>query len=185
MTDAAAAMFTLDPLVVWIALACTATLLAHAALSKLADRSLFEQHLAAYGVPLPLTAALAWALPLAEALAALLLLTPWRAAGTALAAALLLLYAGAMAWHRRLGHALDCGCGGEPLPLSWALVARNLALAALAAAAAAPMAPRALGLGDFGVIAAALLLATLLHAALHQILRHRAAGAARNALHRS
>jgi hypothetical protein len=164
----------LDPLLVWIAVACTATLLAHAALAKLADRSLFQQHLAAYGMPMALLPLLGGLLPLAEATAALALLTPWRSAGAALAAALLLLYAAAMAWHRARGRRLDCGCGGEPLPLSWALVLRNLALAALALAAGAPMHARALSLGDFAVIAAALLLATLLHAALHQTLRHRA-----------
>lgn len=165
---------TLDPLLVWIAVACTATLFAHAAIAKLGDRALFEQHLAAYGVPLGLTAALAWLLPLAEGAVALALLTPWRAAGAAGAVALLLLYAGAMAWHRAQGHTLDCGCGGDPLPLSWALVLRNAALAALALAAAAPMAARTLALADFFVIAAALVLGTLLQAALHQMLRHRA-----------
>ena len=36
------------------------------------------------------------------------------------------------------------------------------------------MAARALALADFLVIAAALVLGTLLHAALHQMLRHRA-----------
>jgi uncharacterized membrane protein YphA (DoxX/SURF4 family) len=165
---------SLDPLLVWIAVACTATLFAHAAITKLGDRALFEQHLAAYGVPSALGGALAWLLPLAEAATALLLLTPWRSAGAALAAALLLSYAAAMAHHRRQGHALDCGCGGEALPLSWALVLRNLVLAALALGAAAPMTARALALADFLVIAAALVLGTLLHAALHQMLRHRA-----------
>ena len=164
----------LDPLLVWIARAGLATLLAQAALAKLADRSLFEQHLAAYGVPDRRLAATAIALPAAEALAAGLLLTPWRGVGAALAAALLLLYAGVMAWHRSRGHALDCGCGGEPLPLSWALVLRNGGLAALALPAAAPTAARALGWGDFLVIAAAVVLGTLLYAALHQVLRHRA-----------
>jgi hypothetical protein len=78
-----------------------------------------------------------------------------------------------VAWHRAQPPA-DCGCGGEPLPLSWALVVRNAGLAVLALLAGAPMAPRPLSLADFLVIAAALVLATLLHAALHQMLRHRA-----------
>ena len=39
-----------------------------------------------------------------------------------------------MAWHRAHGSRLDCGCGGEPLPVSWVLVARNGVLAALALA---------------------------------------------------
>ena len=163
-----------DPLLVWIARACIAALFAHAAAAKLADRSLFEQHLAAYGVPHRLLPLLAWLLPVAEAGTALALLTPWYSFGAAAAAALLGFYGAVMAWHRARGRRLDCGCGGEPLPLSWALVLRNLVLAALALAAAAPMAARALGLADFLVIAAALVLGTLLHAALHQMLRHRA-----------
>jgi hypothetical protein len=163
-----------DPLLVWIALACTATLLAHAALDKSVDRALFEQHLGAYGVPQALLGPAAVALPVLEALAALLLFTPWRAAGAALAAALLVLYGMAMAQALVRGRRLDCGCGGEPLAVSWALVARNALLAGCALLAGAPMASRPMGVGDFLVVAAALLLATLLYAALHQVLRHRA-----------
>jgi Methylamine utilisation protein MauE len=164
----------IDPLLVWIALACTATLFAHAAVAKAMDRALFEQHLAALGVPQASLGAASRAVPAAEALAALLLFTPWRAAGALLAAALLVCYGAVMALHVARGRTPDCGCGGEPLPVSWALVSRNGALAGVAALAAAPMAARAMGLGDFLVVAAALLLACLLYAALHQLLRHRA-----------
>lgn len=170
-------MFTdlsLDPLPIWIAAALLATLFAHAALAKLADLALLEQHLWVYGVPQPLLPAARRALPLAETLAALLLLTPWRAVGATLAALLLLAYAAAMAYHRWQRHTLDCGCGGEPLPVSWALVARNLGLAALALLAAWPPGERPLGLGDFAVVAAAVALATLLYAAFNQVLRHQA-----------
>ncbi len=125
-------------------------------------------------MPISFSGVLAWLLPITEIMVALLLLTPWRALGAVGAASLLLLYAAAMAWHRAQGHALDCGCGGDPLPLSWALVIRNTLLAMLALAAAAPMATRSLAIADFFVIAAALVLGTLLHAALHQMLRHRA-----------
>lgn len=166
-----------DPLLAWLAAAGLATLLAHAALAKAGDLALFEQHLAAFGVAEALLAPLARLLPAAEALAALLLLTPWRSAGAALAALLLLSYAAAMAWPLARGHHPDCGCGGEPLPVSWVLVARNALLAALGLVAAAPLQPRAMSLADFLVVAAALLLATLLYAALHQVLRHRAPGA--------
>jgi Methylamine utilisation protein MauE len=164
----------IDPLVVWIALACTATLFAHAAVAKAMDLALFEQYLAALGVPHALLGIASRAVPSAEALAALLLFTPWRSAGAALAVTLLLLYGAVMALHVARGRTPDCGCGGEPLPVSWALVARNGAMAAVAAVAAAPMAARAMSAGDFFVVAAALLLATLLYAALHQVLRHRA-----------
>lgn len=178
-------MAAFDPLLVWIAVACLATLFAHAAVTKAADALLVEQHLAAYGVPGALLTPAARLLPAAEGAAALLLLTPWRAAGAALAALLLLAYAAAMGWHRLHGRSLDCGCGGEPLPVSWALVGRNLLLAALALLAAAPMAPRAMAIGDFAVVAAAVLLGTLLYAALHQVLRHRAGLAARTVFRRS
>lgn len=161
-----------DPLWVWIALAATAVLLAQAAVAKLADRALFEQHLAAYGAPFVLLPLLAWALSLAEAALALALFTPWRMAAAAAAASVLLGYGVLMAWHRAHGRRLDCGCGGEPLAVSWLLVLRNALLAALAGLAGAPLGARAMGVGDFGVVAAAVLLGTLLYAALHQILRH-------------
>jgi Methylamine utilisation protein MauE len=163
-----------DPLLVWIARAALAVLLAHAALAKLADRPLFEQHMAAYRLPHPLLPALAWALPLLELAAAALLLTPWRMAGALLAGALLLIYGAGMALALAQGRELDCGCGGEPLPVSWALVARNAVLASVAGFAAWPAAARALGWQDFLVVAAAVLLATLLYAALNQVLRHQA-----------
>ena len=169
-------MTTLHPLPVWIAAALLATLFAHAGITKLADRTLFAQHLAGYRVPDAALPTAAWALPLLELLGAALLLSPGRIAGAALAAALLLAYAAAMGWQRAHGRVIDCGCGGAPLPLSWWLVARNLALVALAALAGADTPAQPLGLADFLVVAGAVLLATLLHAALQQVLRH-AAGA--------
>lgn len=168
----------IDPLPLWLARACLATLFAHAALAKWSDPWLFEQHLAAYRVSASWLPRLRVVLPVAEALAAVLLLTPWRVAGAALAGGLLLAYGTAMAWHRAQGRVLDCGCGGEPLPVSWALVARNVALSALAALAAAPTASRSMGAADFMVVVAGVLLATLLYAALHQVLRHGSRSAA-------
>ena len=164
-----------DPLFGWIAAAGLAVLFAHAALAKLLDRPLFAQHLAAYGVAGRRLAVAAWALPLIEAATALLLLTPWRAAGALLAGGLLLAYAAAMALHRARGRTLDCGCGGAPLPVSWALVLRNVLLAWLAVVAILPASARAMGIADFLVVAAAVVLGSLLYAALNQLLRHRAA----------
>jgi hypothetical protein len=170
MTEAQTLMA--DPLAGWIAAAWLAVLFAHAGLAKLADLALFEQHLAAYHLPDALRAALLRALPVAELAVAAALLSPWRTAGALAAAALLLSYAAAMALHLAQGLALDCGCGGEPLPVSWALVARNAVLAALAGIAGAPHAARALGLGDFAVVAASVPLAALLYAAFNELLRH-------------
>lgn len=167
-------MFTLietDPLVGWIAAAAVAALFAHAALAKFADLALLAQHLAAYRVPYRALAPLSRLLPAAELVAALLLLSPLRVAGALLAVVLLLAYAAAMGWQRAHGRRLDCGCGGEPLPVSWALVARNAVLGGLAAVAALPVAERALSLADFFVVAAAVLLGTVLYAAFNQVLR--------------
>ncbi len=165
----------LDPLLLMIGAGWTAALLLHAALAKLADRSLFHQHIAAYGVPDALQPTLVWALPLAEGVAALGLVTPWRGMAALLAAALLGLYAAAMAWHLAQGRVLDCGCGGAPLPLSGWLVARNAVLAAVALTTGLPAAGRDLSIADVAVAAAAVLLGTLLYAALHQVLRQQPA----------
>ena len=51
---------------------------------------------------------------------------------------------------------------------------KTLVAVAVLAVAGSAMAPRALGLGDFFVIAAGVVLSTLLYAAFHQVLRHRA-----------
>ena len=95
MTDAvntafvsAAGLGAVDPLLVWIAAACIATLLAQAAVAKWADLALLEQHLAAYGLPAAALRAGALALPMAEGTVALLLLTPLRGLGALLAAGL-------------------------------------------------------------------------------------------------
>ncbi len=165
----------MDPLILMIAAGCIAAVLLHAAVAKLGDRDAFAQHLAAYGVPDGLQPLLAWALPLAEGALALGLVTPWRPLAALGAAALLLLYGAAMGWHLSQGRVLDCGCGGEPLAQSWALVARNAVLATLAVVAAQPADLRAdgsgLGVGDFAVAAAAVLLAALIYAAFNQLLR--------------
>jgi hypothetical protein len=161
----------LDPLPVWIARACIAALFAHAALAKFGDAALFEQHLAAYGVPAAGLALGVRLVPALELIAAGLLLSPWAAAGALLSIVLLLGYAAAMALHRVRGDEIDCGCGGEPLPVSWALVARNGVLAGVAGVAGAGLQPRPMGLADFAVVVASVLLAALLYAALHQVLR--------------
>lgn len=163
---------SIDPLPIWIAAALTAVLFAHAALAKFADLALLQQHLFTYGVPYRALGVAASLLPTIELAAAALTLTPLRPLGAAFAAALLLCYAAAMAWHCTRGHRLDCGCGGDALQVSWALVARNLLLAALAAVATLPPAPRAMPLADFAVVAAAVMLGVVLYAAFNQVLRH-------------
>jgi hypothetical protein len=169
---------TLDPLAPMLAAGCLAALLLHAAWAKLTDSSLFHQHLAAYGLPEALQPALVWLLPLAEAAAALGLVTPLRGPAALMAASLLGSYGLAMAWHLAHGRVLDCGCGGAPLKLSWALVARNAVLSLVAMLAALPSTDRALGWADYAVATATVALASLLYAAFNQLLRQQPAGAA-------
>jgi hypothetical protein len=166
-------LLTIDPLWVTLAAIAIATLLGHAAITKLADRSLFEQHLAAYGVPMAVLPIAAGAVPLVEAALAVLLLTPWRTTAAGLAAVLLCGYGLAMAWHLARGRRLDCGCGGEPMAVSWWLVLRNALLACIAMVASIGAPLRTLGLGDFAALAASLALLALLYAALHEVLRIR------------
>jgi methylamine dehydrogenase accessory protein MauD len=98
------------------------------------------------------------AVPAGRGRAALALLTPLRGRRRALGAAAAAGYGAVMAWHRAHGHRLDCGCGGEPLPLSWAWWLRNALLAALARPwPVRRWGRRALALGDFLVIGAAAL----------------------------
>lgn len=156
-----------------------ALLMLRAALHKVLDPLRFEGVLADYGL------APAWTIPwlrrlvpAAELVAAGALAWPAGAmAGAWLAGGLLLLYAGAMAAARLGGrHQIDCGCGGPPLPLSWALVARNLVLVALLAplASSAPAWPTpAAGLAAWAValVAAACWLAAEQLAANHHRMR--------------
>jgi hypothetical protein len=162
---------TFDPLVIGIATAWLAVLMLHAAQSKARDRLLLVQHLSAYRVPDAWLTPLSVLVPLSELLCGVGLLSPWRTWGAVACAAMLVLYAGAMAWHLRAGRQLDCGCGGEPLPLSWALVVRNLLLALLCWPASWPMAARELRWVDQAVILGAVILGALLWAVFHQVLR--------------
>jgi hypothetical protein len=160
-----------DPLLLMLASGAMAILMLHAAVRKLLDRNLFEQHLATYGVPDSMLPLLVWLLPLAELAAALGVATPWRVGAVWLGAALLLLYAGAMAWQLAHGRRPDCGCGGDPLPLSWALVVRNAVLALLAPLASLSMVSRSMDWSDALVVLAGWTLMALLYAAFNQVQR--------------
>lgn len=175
----------IDPLPLLIAAGCLAAVLLHAAWPKLADRALFHQHLAAYGVPEPLQLPLVWMLPLAEGSAALGLITASRSFAALGAAALLLSYGAAMAWHLGRGRRLDCGCGGAPILLSGWLLLRNAVLVAIALLASLPSDGRMVGGADLAVAAAAVALAAVLYAAFHQLLRQQPALASATTSNRS
>jgi hypothetical protein len=145
-----------------------------AAAHKLSDLAVFRAALAAYHLlPTRLVPSGAFALVAAELSAAILcLLGRGRPAGGA-AAALLGLYAAAIAINLARGRRhIDCGCRGPSArqPISAWLVARNLALGVAALALAVPTTPRALTLVDGMTVLGAVASLAALYGALDRLL---------------
>jgi uncharacterized membrane protein YphA (DoxX/SURF4 family) len=105
-----------------------------AGLAKLANLDAFTRAVANYRLlPARAVRPVARALPAAEVAAGVLLLTGVATRLVALAlAALLLAFAAAVAVNLRRGRRIDCGCftGPGPREITWATVARNLAMSA-------------------------------------------------------
>lgn len=168
---------TLDPVVHAALRGALAILLLHAAAHKLRAPARFAAALAGYRMlperVVPGAAALVTA---GEGLAGLALLVPGAGAAPALAAAALLsLYAGAIATNLLRGRReIDCGCAGPAArrPLSEGLVVRNALLVAAALVAALPAAPRALSWVDAVTVVASVAAATLLYASADLALSH-------------
>jgi len=89
---------------------------------------------------------------------------------------LLVLYGGAIGFNLLHDRVLaDCGCGGQPQPLSWWLVGRNMILAGSAGLALLPVGERALTLLDGITVVACVLFAAALYAtanSLHAARQH-------------
>ena len=149
------------PLSILIAATSLAVLFAHAALLKASDRDLLIHHLAGYGIPAGIRIGIAYAVITLEGLTATALLSPWRDSGAFLAATLLGIYALAMGLQLVQHRAIDCGCGGNALPVSWVLVGRNVLLMALAWIASQTAEMQELMWVDFWVVIAAVLLMRL------------------------
>ena len=116
---------------------------------KLRDVAAFGAALAAYELlPAALVGAVAWVLPVIEAIAGLtLVIDRTRLLGVLLTSALLLLVTGAVIANLLRGRTdLNCGCGGieDEQTLSWALVVRNAVLLSLVGLCALTPAARAL-----------------------------------------
>jgi hypothetical protein len=152
-----------------------AAVFALAALAKLRSLDEFVGVVHNYRVlPEFLVRPVAYALPPLEAAIALaLLLEPTRRAGAVGAAALLVVFALAMAINLARGRVeIDCGCFAATLRqrISWALVGRNVALIALAALAMpAVTVARVLTWLDAVTIVAASSSAVLLYVAFTQL----------------
>ena len=156
-------------------------LLGTAAISKLRDLAGFKALAEDYRlVPVSMLGFAARVIPVVElALAAVWLAAPWHAdaalnagVGTTV---LMLGYGLAIAVNLLRGRSwIDCGCGaGEQL--SWALVGRNIVLAALALSALAVAGGTPPGWADFAVSVPILAVAALLYLAAGALLANTAA----------
>ena len=165
----------LDPVAVWTARLVLAAVFAMAAFAKLRSLEEFVGVVHNYRVlPEFLVRPIAYGLPPLEAAIALaLLLEPTRSVGAIAGAALLALFALAMAVNLARGRVeIDCGCFAAALRqrISWALVGRNVALIALAALAIPSSGvARALTWLDAVTIIAASSTAVLLYVAFTQL----------------
>jgi Methylamine utilisation protein MauE len=137
----------MDPVIDLTLRAALGLLFAVAAAHKLRDPRRFAATLAEYRVLPAGLAGAASALLVALELAVVAALVVDRRLGLAGAAALLGLYAGAMATNLARGRRhIDCGCAGPAArrPISGWLVVRNVMLACVALAGLAPIGPRTL-----------------------------------------
>jgi hypothetical protein len=169
----------MDPVVGLVLRALLTGLLGGAALAKLRDPRGFASAVAGYRLlPAALAAPASAAFVAGELSIAAALWTPLRAEAALGAAALLALYAAAIAVNLARGRReIDCGCGGPfgKQALSEALVLRNLAWAGAALASSLPEAARALAWLDLVTLAAAVSAGAALHAAASALLARPAA----------
>jgi uncharacterized membrane protein YphA (DoxX/SURF4 family) len=120
---------------IWIARLLLAAVFLYAGIAKLGASERFAITVAQFSIlPPAWIAVFATALPFVEIAVGLALLTPWTARAGALgAAALFVLFLGALAWAWNQGITTDCGCFGEEpagdsIPLA---IARDIALLAV------------------------------------------------------
>jgi Methylamine utilisation protein MauE len=167
----------MDPVVQLIGRGALALLFGWSAAHKLRDVDAFRAALEGYDLLPPLWAVPAGAVLIGSevGLATGLLLPPVAPVAALGGAALLVLYAGAMAVNLRRGRRdIDCGCGGPAgrQPISAALVGRNIVLAMAAIGSALPAHSRSLTWVDGATIVLAVLTVSLLYAAIDGLLRN-------------
>ena len=157
-------ILAVDPFVQLTATGALAIVFARAIVEKTSNFVVYAATLRDYRlVPEAIAPFVAVCLFVAEIGTVALLVWPeTRAWGAMLATALLALYALAMSLALMAGRTeIECGCGGDGQMVSWALVARNVALMAMAALVLAPEASRDLTWFDHAQIVCAILLSWL------------------------
>jgi hypothetical protein len=163
----------IDPAIGTLLAGAFALLFASAALHKARAPAHFAEVLRAYRV-LPASLHVSWLVPVLELAAAAALLLPGaRTAGALGGAALLLLYALAMAVNLKRGRRdLACGCGGahERRPIAVWMVWRNLALACVLGALCLPWVIRPLQAVDCLTVGAGVAVAALLYMSTDRLL---------------
>jgi hypothetical protein len=169
---------SVDPLIGLFATGLIAVVFARAIFEKAGNYGVYVGALRDYRLAPPALAPLAAAMLLVAEILTLgaLLFGPTRAAGAAMAAGLLALYALAISLALAAGRTqIECGCGGDGQQVSWALVGRNGALVALCALVLAPAASRALAWPDFAEAGLAILIGWIALAAAEKIIDNAAA----------
>lgn len=169
----------LDPALVTIARLGIGCLLVYAAVHKLRDMLEFRLSLGAYElIPAALVRPIAYALPLVELLLGVACLAQLPASYLG-ALVLFAVYTLAILINLARGRdSIDCGCGGPPQPLSYALVLRNGLLLLACGVASSEAAARSLGWLDGVTIALGAGVLALVYASVNLLLvvRARAAG---------
>jgi hypothetical protein len=167
----------MDPVIEATLRAALALLFLVAAGHKLRALGRFRATLGEYRlVPAALTPLATGLVVAVEAAVAGALLVPGaRVVGLLAAAAVLVVYGGAIAINLARGRRdIDCGCAGPAVrrPISGALVARNAALAAVALAGLAPVRPRAFLWVDALTVAGATAALAAVYASLDRVLAY-------------
>lgn len=164
----------IDPAVGALLAGAFALLFASAALHKLRSPARFAEVFRAYEMLPPAMARLSWLVPVLElTVAAGMLAGASRAGASAAGAALLVMYAGAIAANLARGRRdLACGCGGinDRRPIAAWMVWRNLALAALLGVMLLPWSTRPLQTVDALTIGAGTAVAGLLYMSVDRLL---------------
>lgn len=165
---------TVDPAISLIAFLAFALLWLSSGADKLRHMGRFEAALSAYEL-LPsarLLRPVAYSIVLAEIVVGVLALMQSAGAGP-LSAALLLVYAGAVAVNLSRGRReIECGCSfsetGRPTLSEW-LVVRNLALAGFSLVVILPVSSRTMGVGDALTVFAGLVSAGVFYQAANHL----------------